>query len=254
VPATADFRLSITRALGDQLADAFGGLTPAPLNVDALDLVQSRRGVYQLFLDGGQVYIGKADRSLSDRLGNHRRKISGRNGISLQQMSFTAVYVDEDLSAVAPETLLINRHRGAGLLPWNYNGFGNKDPGRQRDTSRVEAGHFDSLYPANLDFVCASVDPGPHSVRELLTSLKAELPYVFRFETAAAGAAEPEAYRATSVSVADEPPTADSLFRTLAEAMPGWQITALPGYVVMYREDREYPSARKVYRRRGDPS
>ena len=44
------------------------------------------------------------------------------------------------------------------------------------------------------------------------------------------------------------PPSADYLFAAIAEALPGWQVTALPGYVIMYPENRTYPSARRVYR------
>jgi len=35
--------------------------------------------------------------------------------------------------------------------------------------------------------------------------------------------------------------------------MPAWQITALPGYVIMYQERRDYPSARKIYPRPRTP-
>jgi hypothetical protein len=250
--ATAEFRLSITRALGDQLADAMTTLTPIPLTAENVRTLETRGGVYQLYKDHELVYIGKADRSLVDRVGNHRRKISGRLGITLDQMTFTGIYVDEDLSAVAPETLLINRHRGQGRVPWNFNGFGNKDPGRERDTSKVEAAHFDSQYPANLDYICSSIHQGSHIVGNLLAALKTELPYVLRFQDGnKRGAVQPSEYWITAVMVGAGNPTADSLFELLAAAMPGWQITALPGYVIMYRESRRYAASRKVYQRNG---
>jgi len=248
VSATGEFRLSITRALGDQLAAAMTVLTPIPLTAENVSTLDARGGVYQLYKDDNLVYIGKADRSLVDRVGIHHRKISGRAGISLDQMTFTAIYVDEDLSAVAPETLLIKRHRGQGQLPWNFNGFGNNDPGRERDTSKIETTHFDSQYPANLDYICSSVRVGSHAVGEILISLKAELPYVFRFQDGNKRVTlQPPEYWSTTVAVTTDNPTADSLFELLAASLPGWQITALPGYVIMYRESRRYASARKVY-------
>lgn len=247
--STSEFRLSITRALGDQLSDALAKLSPAALTVEHISNVTARGGVYQLYLRGDLVYIGKADRNLRDRIGIHRRKVSGRENISVDDMSFIAVYVDEDLSAVAPETLLINRHRGLGELPWNFNGFGNKDPGRERDTSAVQENHFDTLYPANLELICEGLDPGEHSVADVLLSLKAELPYTFRFQGGGKATSKMLVdYSQATVGIPASPVTANVIFELIGKAMPaGWQITALPGYVIMYKESKHYPSARRLY-------
>ena len=246
--STAEFRLSITKALGDQLAAALAMLTPAPLQLEELAHLQPRGGVYQLYHRGEFVYVGKADRSLPDRLGDHLSKISGRMNISLADMGFTAMYVEEDLSAVAPETLLINRYRATGGVPWNLAGFGNNDPGRERDTSRVEPPHFDALYPANLDLPCKGVRAETYRVADLLRHVKTALPFVFRYQDGRRRAdAQPAIYRQTTVSIPSDNPTADTVFTMIATAMPDWQITALPGYVIMYREQRHYLSARKVY-------
>jgi hypothetical protein len=248
VPPTGEFRLSITKALGDQLAAALERLTPASLQAVELAKLQPRGGVYQLYHDGEFVYVGKADRSLPDRLGDHLRKISGRVNISLNNMGFTAMYVEEDLSAVAPETLLINRYKATGGVPWNLAGFGNNDPGRERDTSRVEPPHFDALYPANLELACDGILAGTHTVANLLRQVKTALPFVFRYQDGNRRVdAQPAIYRQTTVNIPFNNPTADTVFTAIADAMPSWQITALPGYVIMYHEQRNYPSARKVY-------
>lgn len=42
--------------------------------------------------------------------------------------------------------------------------------------------------------------------------------------------------------------SADQIFGLLADALPHWQITALPGYVVMYPVGGSFPSARKIYK------
>jgi hypothetical protein len=246
--STADFRLSITRALGDQLADSIAALTPTPLVFDAVAALDPRGGVYELFYRGDLVYIGKADTSLRERLADHRRKISGRVGLSLADVAFVALYVDEDLSAVAPETLLINRHRVIGESPWNTNGFGNKDPGRERDTSAVKSSHFDALYPANLSLTCDWISAGRHRLADLLRDLKANLPYVFRYEAGnKAISKQPPVYLHTEIAIAQDSPSVSEVFAAIADQTPGWQVTAFPGYVIMYREGRGYSSAQKIY-------
>lgn len=244
-PFTSDFHLSITKALADQLSASLAKLEPAQLSDDTLAGVAPRGGVYQLFYNTELVYIGKADRNLADRLRQHKRKITGRENIRTIDIAFTALYVDEDLSAVAPETLLINQHRTSGALPWNFNGFGNKDPGRERDTSAVEDDHFDRLYPADLEFVCETVTVGRHLVGDVLVLLKRELPYVFRYAGGnRSKSSQPREYWENSIDIPAPRMSAIELFKIIASAMPGWQITALPGYVIMYKERRQFPSQR----------
>lgn len=243
----ADFRLSITQALADQLSASLAMLQPAPLTIVELSHIAPRGGVYQLFHNENLVYIGKADSNLAERLKQHHRKISGRENITVTEITFTALYVDEDLSAVAPETLLINKHKVAGSLAWNFNGFGNKDPGKERDTSAVEHDHFDYLYPANLEYHCQGISEGTYSVGELLALLKKELPYIFRYEGGnRAKSKQPSEYGERIVHVDQNAPSAKQLFQLVAEVMPDWQITVLPGYVIMYREKRSFPSQRAV--------
>ncbi|MHC5902760.1 GIY-YIG nuclease family protein [Streptomyces sp. S6] len=244
----AEFKLSITKALGDQLAAALEELTPAPLTIENIQSLRPLPGVYQLYKDGDLVYVGKAENSLPQRVEKHFRKISGRRNISLAEMSFTCLYVDEDFGAVAPERLLINKHRGQGQVPWNYNGFGNNDPGKRRDTTVVEAGHFDRLYPINLEYtfpspVTASVSGEVEStLAELLATTKAALPYVFRYEAT-------KAFDEITVRLPAGHLSADDALRTISEHTPApWQVTALPGYVIMYAKTEDYPSGTRYYR------
>ncbi len=246
--AIAEFRLSITKALGDQLEASLATLSPAPLTVERLAQLQPRSGVYQLYYRSAFVYVGKAEQSLPDRLEDHLRKISGRANISLDDMGFTAMYVEEDLSAVAPETLLINRYRAAGSVPWNLAGFGNHDPGRNRDDSRVDEDHWDAMYPVNLELPCDGISAGTYPVVDLLRKVKAALPFLFRYQDGNRSVgAQPADYRREVAVIPHDNPTADQAFSRIAAALPGWQITALPGYVIMYREQRHYPSAQKIY-------
>ncbi|MFF9522091.1 GIY-YIG nuclease family protein [Streptomyces achromogenes] len=243
----AEFKLSITKALGDQLAAALEDLTPAPLTMGNIRSLRPLPGVYQLYRNDDLVYVGKADKSLPQRVERHLRKISGRRNISLAEMAFTCLYVEEDFGAVAPERLLINKHRGQGEVPWNYNGFGNNDPGKRRDTTEVDAGHFDRQYPINLEYSFPNpIASGPQgaeaTLAELLAATKAALPYVFRYESS-------KTFEDIRVQLPTPHLTADEALRVISEHSPAtWQVTALPGYVIMYGKTENYPSGMRYYR------
>lgn len=234
VPAT-HFRLSVTAALRDQLNAALDGVQPAPLRQEAVSALQKRGGVYQLFYDGELVYIGKSNNDLPGRLSQHATKLSGRVGPPIERVTFRCAYVDEDLHAVSAEKLLIDQYRAKGAAAWNVNGFGNKDPGKQRDTSLVKEGHFDRLFPIDLDIEVAL--PGSETLQNvaaLMLHLKAALPYTFRFTS--------KGPKWTALKDIDVPPDEVSLTRTtrqwmewLAERLPAtWCIVALPGYLIGY--------------------
>ncbi|KOG89983.1 GIY-YIG nuclease family protein [Streptomyces varsoviensis] len=238
-----DFTLSITKALGDQLAKALKGLDRAPLAEENLARLKEKPGVYQLYLNDEFVYVGKADKSLPARLRNHLRKISGRRNISLEEMAFSCLYVAEDFSALAPEQLLITHHKGQGDIPWNNNGFGNKDPGRQRDSTVLKRNHFDVLFPIDLDRPVEGLQAGETTLHTLLESIKTGLPYNFRYGKAAE-------FKTRRVHVPADGMTADEVFRLISAEIPTkWQITALMGYVIMYDDSPiEYKSAWRYYR------
>ncbi|WP_435590806.1 GIY-YIG nuclease family protein [Nocardia sp. bgisy118] len=237
-----DFRLSITKALGDQLSEALGRLGTAPLDAASVARLHDRPGVYQLYLDGEFVYVGKADASLPARLGDHLRKISGRRNIDLASVSFSCLYVAEDFSALAPERLLINHHKGLGNIPWNNNGFGNKDPGRERDTTRLKNTHFDVEFPIDPRTLVKGLQAGRISLHAFLKALKAGLPYNFRYT-------DPTDSKQIFVDLPRAALSADDAFRIVSEALAAkWQITALMGYVIMYQESKQYKSAWRYYR------
>jgi hypothetical protein len=245
----AEFRLSITRALADQLETTLRPLKPAPLTAVALSAVLGRPGVYALFFKGERVYVGKAARSLQDRLTQHLRKLSGRTGLDSAAVQFVCVYVDEDLDAAAPEKLLIKKYRKHDSIPWNTNGFGNKDPGRNRDTSVVKAAHFDATYPIDLEYQC-HLRSGVQPIAVVLEAAKAQLPFLLRFESSASAR---KAYRDLSMVVPAAPLTARNLAQHLVAALPaGWQMTALPGYLILYQERRRYGSALGWWRQESD--
>lgn len=238
---SAEFRLSITKALGDQLSDAILALERAPLEKARINALRPVGGVYQLYRGENLVYIGKADKSLPERLGQHLRKISGRQNITPAEMSFTCLYVAEDLSAVAPEKLLIKRSQGDGEAPWNTNGFGNKDPGRQRDTTMVKEKHFDRHFPINLD-VTIELPPGPQTLKKFLESVKEALPYNLRYQQTLK--AKKNDLALSNIPVHPLQMTAREVFRFTVDVLPpGWRLSALPGYAILYEEAKPYKSA-----------
>jgi hypothetical protein len=245
--ATRHFTFDLTGALALQLEAALPGLTQAPLNLPALVDTEAVPGIYQLYLRAELIYIGKADRSLRGRLTDHHRKISGRLNISIEDMSFTGLYLEGTWIPVGPEQMLINKRKlvtGAEPL-WNTNGFGMNDPGKERDTTTFKDGHFDVMYPANLDYVIEALEEGVYPANELLPVLKHSLPYVFRHENQ--WARHPD-YLTSQVPITQSAPTATQAFDALINALPpGWQITALPGYVIMYKNIQPYPSARRIF-------
>ncbi|MGW4644966.1 GIY-YIG nuclease family protein [Kitasatospora sp. NPDC004289] len=238
-----DFMLSITKALGDQLAEALQGLGKAPLSEESIGRLEDKAGVYQLYLDGEFVYVGKADKSLPARLRNHLQKISGRRNISSERMTFSCLYVAEDFSALAPEQLLISRHKEMGNIPWNNNGFGNKDPGRQRDSTILKLNHFDVQFPVDLSRPITGLGPGEITLQDLLEKVKAGLPYNFRY-------AHSSEFKHRYVQVPEGPVDAAEIFRLISAEIPdNWQVTSLMGYVIMYNDSpTEYRSAWRYYR------
>lgn len=243
--ASGEFKLSISQALTDQLREDLAKLVPEPLTPENLALLDKRQGVYQLYKEHQLVYVGSASRTLPHRLGQHMRKIDGRRNISLEEVTFTCLYVDEDLTVLAPEERLIKVFQGEGGAPWNTNGFGNNDPGRRRDESHVSESHFDSLYPINLERPCGSIKAGDRTAAELLAELKRALPFVLRYENTPQAKLD---YQGVDIAVPSDGMATEALLELIAEVLPGFQMTALPGYVILYLEERAYPSGRVIDR------
>jgi hypothetical protein len=227
------FDLDIARALKEQLQEFLSTLTPASLaDRRALDNVPREGGVYRLLHNSLPVYVGKADDSLQERLRQHASDIDGRQGIQLSAVSFICASVSRNWSAYGIERQLIDSR----TLPWQGSGFGNNDPGRERDTSRVKESHWDALYPIRLDWKCEQIDAKEYSVAELLREIKRAAPFVFRYQDI------PKS-DSTLGSRRVRVPLANMAFWELVElvvgVMPGWQATALPGYTILYKENND---------------
>lgn len=246
------FSLSITQALGEQLLVALENLERVPLVEENIEAVGRRGGIYQLFLDGESVYVGKSTKTLNSRIGIHQQKLSGRTVGLLDRMTFRALYVNEDLDALAPEKMLIRALKQRGNAPWNQNGFGNKDPGQNRDTSLVKVGHFDREYPINLglDVTLQSKKP-VKTLFDAMMALKTALPYNFRFP----GPKSPVHKELKAIAVSHDDimgastAAADWLSWCATNLPANWMITAFPGYVIAYKENHpeKYGSRKQTW-------
>ncbi|MGF0310979.1 hypothetical protein [Rhodococcus sp. IEGM1428] len=242
------FVLSITRALGDQLMEALNRRVPRPLSEEQISKVRNEPGVYALWLDGVQVYVGKASKGVPTRLRNHLAKLRGRRIVG--NLAFTFLYVGEDLEASAPEKMLIARYKPLGKARWNNSGIGGKDVGRRRDATLIKKGHFDALYPIDVNTpVTCGFSETKVSAHAVATALKAALPFLLRFDRD----------NRSAMSILDEhiveiPAEGSSLacwLRSVLTPLPaGWQATALPGHVILYTEDNPdvYKSALRYWR------
>jgi Eco29kI restriction endonuclease len=246
--ATGRFDIDIKRALTSQLLDSFGALAPAPLEDDEVQTVEGEPGVYQLFNEETLVYVGKTDGSMRKRLSEHVEKISGRNNISLDEMTFSALYVSPNWTALAPETTLIAHYRREGLCAWNGNGFGPHDPGRSREETNKPPDGFDAQYPIKGDWSCDWIEAGSHNCSALLRSLKSGLPYLLRYQTTGSLAAGHPDYNEVTVDVPQTGMPATELLALISSHLPGWQATAFPSHLILYNQSRDYAYGRVLER------
>jgi len=133
------FIFEFDKAFNQQLIEKFEASPEHPLTPDvALPL----KGVYSLYHNGQLVYAGKAlDTTLAGRLGEHYRKVAGRQNIDVCEMSCRFLTIDADWFVRAAEDALIQHYSPV----WQKSGFGSHVPGRGRPGIRVSA--WDKQHP-----------------------------------------------------------------------------------------------------------
>lgn len=240
-----DLEFDLPAALLEQLTNLFQQMPDEALHEAAVQGVPEAQGVYQLFLNDELVYVGKTDAEagLRLRLLRHARKIQSRRNLDHQRINFKAVRVYV-FTAMDLESLLIKHYKNIGIaLSWNQSGFGSNDPGRNRDTSIVKEGHFDKLYPIDLDIEVEIEAPSSGlAVADVLSQLKDTLAYTIRFENSGGRSKAPHPdLTGTRVRLASLRGTVRQMLTQVKSALgPTWQITALPGYVIIYKERKTY--------------
>jgi hypothetical protein len=239
-----EFEFDLPGALLDHLVRALDGMGDAPLSSESILAVPEAQGVYQLFLDGELVYIGKTDAEsgLHQRLTRHSHKVQHRRGLDPARVTFKAIRIFV-FTAMDLETQLIKHYGGVKGTKWNGSGFGANDPGRKRDHS--EPGEFDLEFPIDIDHELDEDFSGKHTASAIAAKLKNLLPYTFRYETQARSRTPHADLLSTEVTVAHGPMTARRLIEELVRQLPpGWQATALSALLILYKEhEGKYPQA-----------
>lgn len=234
------FEFALTDALIAQLITCLDNMDTAELNPELTAKIPNGQGVYQLFLDGKLVYIGKTDNEagLQYRLQRHANLVLSRDNLTGGRVTFKAVQVLV-FSAMELESMLIKHYSVDGKVPaWNNSGFGSNDPGRERDTTKYKPTHFNILYPISLMRPVVTPLTAGMSVKDALKLLKTELPFLLRFQGLRAKKSE---LNDTALPNDIIGLSVEETIKALVALLPkGWQATHLPGYIILYKEDRDY--------------
>lgn len=250
--AYVEFEFNLPEALLASLIKVLDGLTTATLTIDNLANIPEAQGVYQLYLDDRLSYIGKtdADAGLRKRLTRHARKILHRKGLSTSRVSFKAVRIFV-FTAMDLEGDLIRHYGGVKALAWNGSGFGSNDPGRERDTTRVDVANYDAIFPIDVDREIAFAIGEDESVASALARIKDALPYTFRYQTDKPRSRQPHPdFLSATVPAMNGPMSPRRAISHIVSGLSSdWQATALPGYIILYKEAlRPYPQGEVLAR------
>jgi len=234
-----EFEFDLPEALLSHLVSVFDALPGASLIPENVEVLPEAQGVYQLLLGGQVVYIGKTDAEagLRNRLDRHAKSIQHRLNLDPTEVTFRAVRVFV-FTAVDLETQLI-KHYGSAV--WNFSGFGSNDPGRNRDSTRLKPQGFDATYPIDIDRMLHIDWPESLTAAQIVKTLKSALPYTFRYELRPGGRKIHPDFEAATVTISPGPHSVRELVDAVIRSLPsGWQATALPSRVIIYRESVDY--------------
>ncbi|MEF3134602.1 GIY-YIG nuclease family protein [Rhizobium sp. 268] len=240
-----EFEFDLPAALLDSLVAEFAKMSSASLTHEHTVQVPDEQGVYQLLVGGKVVYVGKtdADSGLRGRLSKHAWTIQHRQNLKPSDVQFKAARVFV-FTAMDLEKLLIRHYaQTAGEVWWNFSGFGSNDPGRNRDQTELKAAGFDAVYPIDLDHPVDIKTEGGVPAARILDELRSELPYTLRAEGDGSRGRRPHPDLVNSIvePFSVKPATTREVLTSVLDVLPqGWQATALPGRIIMYRETRDY--------------
>lgn len=245
-----EFEFDLPDSLLRELVGVLDRTPSALLNAEIVGEIPEEQGVYQLLLDDRIVYIGKTDAEagLHKRLSRHCKKILYRKNLDPRRVTFKAIRVFV-FTAVDLETSLIRHYGGVGGLEWNGSGFGSNDPGRRRDKTVVDPTNYDAQYPIDIDKQLAFGIDGLETANSAASRLKDALPYTFRYQTARSGSRRAHDDFDVTLNEKHGPMTVRQAISHIVKSLPaGWQATALPGYIILYKENEVYPDGEIVAR------
>jgi hypothetical protein len=229
------------RTVSEQLKNKLETLSPSPLNDAAIARLQefqtevrSPQGVYLLIYDGQPRYIGKAN-NVKDRLTQHLTKLRGRRHIALDRLAYKVLILDQSMSTAANEDILIGLFKTQYSDMWNGVGFGPKDPGKERDTTKP--GKFDQQHPIIDDYpVEIDLDlEGGVQLGNLLARMKFQLPYVFRYDV-------PASVQLSTIHLQSVNHVARDLLQAIVTHLgDGWRGAIISYGMVLYKTSKRYP-------------
>lgn len=153
-------------------------------------------------------------------------------------------------TAVDLETQLIKLYSKTETVSWNKSGFGSNHPGQRRDTTYYKPNHFEARFPIDIARALDFALPRTGSAAQLLRALKANLPYLIRFQgNGGKRRVAHDDLKDTIVTLDPSTPlTPESVLAQVIPQLPqGWHATLLPSHVIIYKDDdRKFPSGRQI--------
>ena len=229
-----------------QLKERLEGLEETILDKNSLsELTQyqreigSQQGVYVVHYQGVPKYVGKSN-NVSDRLAQHLTKLLGRKGVDSTAIGYKSLLLDKSMSTAANEGILISMFREENKDMWNGGGFGPKDPGKERDTTKP--GKFDQAYPIIDEFpVDLKIDQhGSISLGNLFGAMKNQLPYVFRYDV-------PMAELEKTIVLEGSERSARHLLQIAVSFLgEGWRGAIISYGMVLYKSSKHYPHGEEI--------
>ena len=201
--------------------------------------IGSKQGVYVIHYEGRPKYVGKAN-NVADRLSQHLTKLSGRKGIDLKAVGYKTLLLDKSMSTAANEDILISMFKQEHADMWNGAGFGPKDPGKERDTTKP--GPFDKAHPIMDEYpIELKMDgDGTLSLRTLVTTMKDQLPYVFRYDI-------PAELLDQTITLTGQDMRARTLLQTVVSFLgEGWRGAIISYGMVLYKNAKHYPYGEEI--------
>jgi hypothetical protein len=242
------FSFDFLNTISKQLHDALDALSVTKLDADAVCELRkcqsadsAKQGVYLLYKAGEPVYMGKAD-DVAARLEEHMIKMQGRQHIDPDEIGYKSILLEKSMSTAANENVLIALFTDRYSGMWNGKGFGPKDPGQERDTTRPS--DFDRDHPIRLDIDIPDIDDD-ETLHSVCHKMKAHLPWVFRFKL---NGRKDDTIDLRGVERQPEP-----LLQAVVDRLGvGWRGAVLSFGMVLYKSRKEYRFGRVVDPRRDE--
>jgi hypothetical protein len=257
-PGYIELELELIPALRREILEALPDIHLEALTIANARLIPDAQGIYFLYFkprfDGSDTpaYIGKTDSKagLRKRLSRHSVKIQGRQNIKEEDVYFRAIRLFV-FTAMDIESDLIECFGGVKRIEWNNSGFGSNDPGKERDTTKYKADHFDTKFPIEIGKAFFDMPTGTMTVAAAMQYLKDQelLPYTLRFERPIPQSRNsfPPDFVDATVTFRPKMTVMEIISECMAKLPKGWHATALPSHIIVYKDDaRKFPSGIRI--------